>query len=117
MLISPAAVAALSHRYRRFIRNIGDYSAGFGVLYKGAARNGNNKVGRAFARTTARTAFLSRFGGLFSFIAEVGKGGQVTVRLKNYVASSAAVTAVRAARREILLPKKGNRTVAAVTRL
>ena len=75
MLVTPAAVAALSNRYRLFVRNIGNYSAGFGILHKGAHRYRNNKVGGTFAGTAARTALLSRFRRIFSLIAEIGKGG------------------------------------------
>ena len=117
MLIAPTAVAALGNRNRLLVRNIGDYSARFGILYKGADRNGYNKIRRAFACATTRTAFLSRFGGIFTLVTEIGKGGQVAVRLKDYIAASAAVAAVRTARVYILFPVKGNRAITAVTRL
>ena len=117
MLISPAAVSALCDGNRLTIRYIGDYSAGLGVFYKRTDGDGYNKVGRAFARAPSGSAFLPRFRGIFALIAEIRKGGQITVRLKNYIAAAAAVAAVGSSRRDILLPVKGDRAITAVARL
>ena len=116
MLVAPAAVAAIGYYNGFRIGYIGNYSAALRVLNQCAHGHVYNKVGRFFARAAAATALFARLRRVFALVAEVRKGRKVTVSLENNISAPAAVAAVGSARRNVLFPVKGNRTVAAVAR-
>ena len=72
MLVTPTAVTAFGNNYGFGVGNIGNNSAGFGILNKGSHRNAYYKISSTFAGATGSAAVLTRFGSIFAFITKVG---------------------------------------------
>ena len=117
MLIAPAAATALSDDDRFVARHIRKQASGREVSHQRSPRHLDNGGLPGPSAAPVAASVFPTLGCVFSLIAEIRQGGQVVVHLKNNVPTLAAISAVRAACRDIFFPVKGYRAVSTVARL
>ena len=115
--VAPAAVAALCGDKRFAVGHIRHNRAALGLTDYSAPGHFDYQILAPSAVFAPAGAVFTVGGGVFSLVAEVGERREVVVHLKDYVAASAAVAAVGAARSDIFLSAEAHGAVAAVARL
>ena len=113
--VSPAAPAAFRRNEGFSIGHVVHEASRFGVADQGSPRHTDLEIVAILAGAAFPLAVRAVGSGVFSLIAEVHQGRHVIVREKDNASAPAAVSAVRAAGRDVLFPVEGDRTVPALS--
>ena len=114
MGVAPAALAAPGDDLGLAVPDVGDYPAGLRVLHKSSYGHPHHQILGRLPRAAPAPAVLPPGRGILALVPEVRQGGEVAVPLKDDAAAAAAVPAVGAACRHVLLPVEGHGAVPAV---
>ena len=114
MLVALAAAPAVCEDMRLTVGHIRHDASGLGVADQRAARYLDDQILGVFAAAPSAFAVFSARRRVFSLVTEVSQRAEVGIRLKDDIAASAAVAAVRSSCRDVLFAVKRYRAVAAV---
>jgi hypothetical protein len=115
MLVPGAALSAFGNNNSLpGLRHIQEYPPRLLVFYKRSRRNLYYKVAAAFAGTVRRSARFDVICKVFLFVFKVDQRPEALVDHKYDVSALSAVSSVRSAGCDILLPMEGDLSVAAI---